>query len=264
MPGSCDTHVHIFGDPARYSVVEGALYQPRARSVAEYTTALAPCGVKRFVVVQPSCYGSNNRCLLDTLAEAGGIARGVAGLDHSTSREDFAACVEQGVIGARFNSSAAGAVKLDELAQMTPTLKDFNLHAELFVSTKQLLSVADFLECSGLTVVIAHFGPVDPNLGPDQPAIRTLERLLETGRIWIKLSAPYRHTKDMGWVAQRFVEINPERLLWGSDWLYIQHEDALGAGYQPCRDLAGWIADEAVRDLIFYQNPRALYGFDRW
>ena len=54
---------------------------------------------------------------------------------------------------------------------------------------------------------------------------RSLLRLLDTGRCWVKLSAPYETSKtgapkyeDVGRLAKALVKKAPERMLWASNW----------------------------------------------
>ena len=44
--------------------------------------------------------------------------------------------------------------------------------------------------------IIDHLGKFAGALDPDGPAIAVLFRLLDTGRVWVKLSAPYHADRD--------------------------------------------------------------------
>ena len=67
MTELCDSHVHIVGDLARYPMVAGRTYTPGVARLDELERVAAPAGVTRFVIVQPSFYGTDNRCTLDAL-----------------------------------------------------------------------------------------------------------------------------------------------------------------------------------------------------
>src|SRR5262249_17756627 len=107
-----------------------------------------------------------------------------------------------------------------------------------------------------------------------------IRRLIDQGRTWVKLSAPYvtttrgadgqaviDHTDDYSGatrVAQAFVAAAPERLVWGSDWPH----PGLGSDAKPndavLLDLLGpWTSNEAIRHRILVENPETLYGFTR-
>jgi predicted TIM-barrel fold metal-dependent hydrolase len=90
--------------------------------------------------------------------------------------------------------------------------------------------------------------------------------MLDTGRVWVKLSAPMRSTREefpyaaMKPFAQALVGHAPERMLWGSDWPHVQLNDRLMPNDGDLVDLlADWIPDEATRRRILQENPRPLY-----
>lgn len=67
--------------------------------------------------------------------------------------------------------------------------------------------------------------------------LEILCQTLREGNLWIKLSAPYRCSnlgpqyEDLRWIVRRFVDANPRRVVWGSDWPHTQrHESRNGRG----------------------------------
>jgi predicted TIM-barrel fold metal-dependent hydrolase len=94
-------------------------------------------------------------------------------------------------------------------------------------------------------VVVDHFGKPDPARGLADPGFQTL---LAAGRegapLLVKLSAPYRcHGAEVGPYAEALLDaLGPERLLWGSDWPWTQHE--AGMTYDRAFDwLVDWLPD---------------------
>ena len=78
-------------------------------------------------------------------------------------------------------------------------------------------------------IVVDHFGMFDPRLGLGQPGFRAIQRMLDSGRVWAKLSGPMRAAREeeypyasMTPYARALVQQAPERLLWGSDWPHVQ------------------------------------------
>ena len=49
---------------------------------------------------------------------------------------------------------------------------------------------------SGCALVVDHFGRLRPGLGKDDPEFSALLRTAESGRVWVKLSAAYRHSTE--------------------------------------------------------------------
>src|SRR5690606_12807406 len=67
--GACDTHLHIY-DP-RHPYCASAALRPAPATVAQYLAVRRALGLERAVVVQPSSYGTDNRCTLQAVAELG-------------------------------------------------------------------------------------------------------------------------------------------------------------------------------------------------
>ena len=83
--GAWDAHVHIFGPAERYPHVEKPHYTLPDGTLAQYRSLMPRLGIERFVIVQPSFYGCDNSCLLDTLVEVGDRARGVVMIEPDIS-----------------------------------------------------------------------------------------------------------------------------------------------------------------------------------
>src|SRR5205823_14307478 len=97
------------------------------------------------------------------------------------------------------------------------------------------------------------------------PAFGVIQRLVDKGRSWVKLSVTYDNTKDgppgyadITRVAQAYVKHAPERMVWGSNWPHPNEtskpDDALVFDL-----MAQWAADAATRNRILVQNPETLY-----
>jgi predicted TIM-barrel fold metal-dependent hydrolase len=112
--------------------------------------------------------------------------------------------------------------------------------------------------------VIDHFGRVDPRHGVWQPAFQALLRLVDSGKCWVKLSAPYRIDaapyRETALFARELVKRNPERMVWGTDWPHpdvaVVPEDA-----GLLETMFDWMPDAATRNRILVDNPAELYHF---
>ena len=67
-PQACDCHVHVYD--GRYPATPGARLLPPDASAGDYRALQRRLGTSRCVLVTPSTYGSDNRCMLDGLAAA--------------------------------------------------------------------------------------------------------------------------------------------------------------------------------------------------
>lgn len=263
-PLSCDCHVHVFGPFERFPLDRARKYTPDAATLEDYLKVAHALGTGRVVLVQPSVYGTDNACQLAAIRELGERARGVAVIDDATTDEQLIELNGAGFEGARLN--LAREADLGSLERLAARVKEYDWHVQLHLPAPSLLEIADRLLKLPTDFVIDHFGRIDPHEGPEQPAFQKLLDLLESGRCWVKLSAPYRVDLEgppyhrLTTFARELVKQNPERLVWGSDW---PHPDvAVLPEDQVLLDvLEDWVPDDDARRRILVENPAKLYGF---
>src|ERR1044071_966123 len=94
-----DCHHHIYD--AKYPVDPRATLRPGDALVEDYRAFQKRIGTTRNVLVQPSTYGTDNRCHLDALAAFGPTARMVAVVDDRASDEELQRMHALGVRGIR-------------------------------------------------------------------------------------------------------------------------------------------------------------------
>src|SRR5262245_46678128 len=97
----CDSHIHIVGPPERYPQLPSRSYLAGLATLERLREAGAARGISRFVVVQPSFYGTDNSLLLDSLDALGGDGRGVAVAEPGASPDVLADWSRRGVRGLR-------------------------------------------------------------------------------------------------------------------------------------------------------------------
>ena len=117
-------------------------------------------------------------------------------------------------------------------------------------------------------LVLDHFAAIEAERGVEQPAFRTLLRMLDGGRTWVRLSGPMRCTGEefpypsVTPIARALVAHAPERLVWGSDWPHVNMQGRIMPNDGDLLDLLlDWAPDEAVRNRILSDSARMLYGF---
>ncbi len=266
--GAWDTHIHII-DP-RFPLVEAPVYQPPVATVDSYRGVQRRLGLERVLVVQSSTHGTDHACLLDAIAQFGPSARGVAMVDASVTDAELRRLTEGGVCAARFLMTPGGVADWTEVRPLAARVVDAGWVVNLQIRGAALLERFDLIRRLPGRVVIDHmgnFGPIDP----DATGVRFLLRLLDTGRVWAKMSAPYAggamgpfpYAAATG-LAQMLVRHAPERLTWGSDW---PHTFLTQVHHQPAPDpaalfdlLLDWAADPAIRQMILVDTPNDLFG----
>jgi D-galactarolactone isomerase len=117
--------------------------------------------------------------------------------------------------------------------------------------------------------VIDHVGKFLEPVAPEHEAFRSMLRLLDTGRCWVKLAAYYETSKtgapnyeDVARLAKALIRHAPDRMIWGSNW---PHPSAPADNKPDDADLLDllldWVADDATRRKILADNPAELFGF---
>ena len=277
-PFATDCHIHVFGDPAQYPGAPGRVYTPVAAGLAEWRAIMEPLGFGRVVLVQPSAYGTDNRCMLDGLREAAGAARGIAVIDAATPQVELRAMHAAGVRGIRLNlttgMSPDPAAVPGMVREAAARVAALGWHLQVLVKGGWVDSLAEVIPALGVPVVFDHMAAMQAALGPGQPGLAALLRLLREGRCWVKISgadyvASRREAPEEALaIMQAMVEANPERLVWGSDWPHIGPVQGAGAPpvtYLPIDhgallDVLRRAAGEAM-GRILVDNPAVLYGW---
>jgi D-galactarolactone isomerase len=262
-----DTHHHIYD--ARYPVDPSARLQPPDATVADYLALQRRLGIERHVVVQPSTYGTDNRCLLDALSQFGTTARGIATVPDTVTDGELSALHEMGIRGLRFNLEYLVGVTASMMGPLSKRIEPLGWHIQVNATAAQLLAHRQLLQSLSSPLVIDHMGQVPQPDGAEHAAFRMVEALLASGRTWVKLSGPYLASRsgapqyaDAGRVALRYAELAAHRLLWGTDWPHpTQAADNKPDAACLLDDLTLWIPDESTRHRILVDNPARLYGF---
>jgi 2-pyrone-4,6-dicarboxylate lactonase len=267
-PGAVDAHFHLFGPAARYRFIENP---PYATGDALPETLIAKhevLGISFGVIVMGGAYGRDTSHLIDTLVRFPGRFRGIAVPPGELSSAEITRMHAAGVRGVRFASDAAGS----HVARIEPALAarvaDRGWHVQFLPRGTNLPDHMDRLLTLPNDIVIDHFGGVDASLGLDQPAFGALLRMLDSGRVGVKLSGPiYRSRREFPYediqpFAAALVRHAPERLVWGSDWPHLHlYGRAMPNDGDLLDLLLDWVPDERRRDAVLADNPRRLYGF---
>lgn len=266
-PGSCDTHVHVWGPFDRFPVAKGAPYIPPERTKEDLRALHARLGVARAVIVQTTVYKADNRAMLDAIASSDGAWRGVALVDESFGDAEYQALHDGGVRGVRFGflQHLGGVPDLALLRRTADRLREMGWHLVLHLDAASIVAFEELLRGLRVTVVVDHMGRVPVAEGMDHPAFRILLDLLERPEWWVKVSGAERISaagppfRDAIPFARRLIEAAPDRTLWGTDWPHPN------VRWEPDEadlvDLLPEFADAAALRRVLVDNPARLYGF---
>ena len=265
-PGACDSHCHIYGPFDRFPLPADRSFTPNLAPETALRRLHDHLGFERSVIVQSQGHGFDHRPLLAALATGAGRYRGVALIRAETTDAEIAEFHAAGICGARFHFMAhLGAPPAPAaMRAVMDRVRPYGWHMAIHVAGHGLVEHEAFIRAVDAPVVIDHMGR--PALDDEAP-MAALRRLLDTGRVWVKLSggdrlsvagAPYH---DVVPLARRLAAHAPERVLWGSDWPHVNlHAPMPDDG--DLVDLIGEIApSEAARRLMLVDNPTAFFGF---
>jgi predicted TIM-barrel fold metal-dependent hydrolase len=282
MPaGACDCHVHIIGPAGQYPMVPQRGYTPPEASVSDLHELRRRLGITRNVLIQPSFYGTDNRCMLDALAQLGDSARGVAVVAPDIGDIELAELDRRGIRGLRINLESgenrdprAAVAALDAIAGRIGHL---GWHIQIYAALPVIAAAADRIAALPVEVVIDHFGMAQARDGIRQDGFAALLDLVKARKAYVKLSAPYRISRqapgyaDAAPIARALIAAGPDRMLWASDWPHTDRvPDRPPLDIHPFRiiddhavlgGLAEWCGDKALERTILAETPAQLYRF---
>jgi D-galactarolactone isomerase len=264
-PGACDCHIHVFEDS--YPLAPTATFKPPHAPASAYQRMAATLGLSRVVVVQPTGYAFDNRCTLQAMAQIGTGARGIAVVPPEVTPAELERLDAAGVRGVRFMMLPGGVLPWDALEIIAAKIAPFGWNINLQLDGCTLPVHAPMLAGLPARLVIDHIGKFLSRTTPDSEAFASLRRLLDTGRCWVKLSAPYESSKsgppayeDAALLARALADRYPARCLWASNWPH--------PNVRPEPDNASLLAwalacmpEPATRHRVLVDNPAELYGF---
>src|ERR1051325_4159022 len=264
-----DCHHHIYD--AKYPVDPRATLRPGDALVSDYRSLQRRIGTTRHVLIQPSTYGTDNRCHLDALAAFGPTARMVAVVNDSVSTDELKRMHALGVRGIRFNLAQAGATTPEMMEPLSKRVNDLGWHIQINASAAKIMEVMPILERVASPIVFDHLAHIPQPAGVNDPLFAKVRGLMDKGRTWVKLSGAYADTKvgpptyaDSSAVACAYAAAAPERCVWGSDSPHPSEQSNKLPDDAVLFDLlTDWVPDEKVRRRVLVENPATLYDFPK-
>lgn len=281
--GGCDCHTHVFGPFDRYPLARERSYTPPPAPVEDLIARLDRAGLSRAVIVQPSAYGTDNRRTLDAVAAYPDRLRAVVVIDGTESDAVLAEMHEKGARGVRLNLISAGGPRgmtvAELLTRVGARIRPFGWHMQMYTDLDVVAENAAALSGLGVDIVLDHMAKVDATIGAAHPKFAVLADLLATGRFWVKLSGTYRVSREyygdaeVDALARALIALDPERMVWGTDWPHLANHSRVASAEPPTIDyhaidygrllslISAWTGSETVTAQILSRNPARLYDF---
>jgi 2-pyrone-4,6-dicarboxylate lactonase len=267
---SCDCHLHVFGDPARYpdrhpNPVHKSLEATWEDALAMHRTV----GFGRGVLVQPANYVTDHTYLKEALARVPrNNYRATGIIDDSVSDAELLRLHEAGMRGVRFNfvRQFKMAPSAESFARSLDRIRSFGWYTKLFIGADELPDYLEFFRPITTPILIDHMGRTPP----DHPAGKVVIEMLRRENVWIllgnghRMSAQAERWDDVVPFGRALYDAAPDRCIFGTDWPHT-HSQKEGGG--PEEDalidlLYRFLPDEKARRAVLVDNPARLHGFE--
>jgi D-galactarolactone isomerase len=266
-PGACDTHMHIYDQ--NVPPASGGPPLPGDFTVPMYRELQTRLGLERVIVVQPNAYQADNRVTLDAIRALGKNAKGVGVVKPGVTDAEIVHLTMGGICAQRIFQLPNGAVGFDGMDAVMARVHRFGWHANIQLDGRDLPKYEAQIKKLPGRFVIDHVGKFLDPVPTQHEGFRALMRLVETGRCWVKLSAPYEVSRtgppkyeDVARLAKTLVKYAPERMLWASNWPHPSApKDKMPDDANLLDLLLDWAPDDATRKMILVDNPADLYDF---
>jgi D-galactarolactone isomerase len=242
-------------------------FPPPDAPVDAYRAVQRQLGLTRTVIVQPNAYAFDNACTGDAVIALGATARGIATIRPDIGDAEIERLTRAGFRGARCYMLKGGLLSWDDVDAIAAKVAPFGWHVQLQFDGRDIPLHSDRIARLPAEAVIDHNGKFLEPVPPDHPSFRALLSLLDRGRCWVKLSAPYETSRsgppgydDVSALARALVAAHAERCVWATNWPHpnINPSPSSAAMLDLLLD---WAPDAATRRRILVDNPARLYGF---
>ncbi|KAF3002694.1 hypothetical protein E8E13_009986 [Curvularia kusanoi] len=287
LQSAWDCHVHCF-EPDKFPYKATRAYTPRPAPFAALVRDLVTSNVMLVqATIEQSFTGllEHLEACLDNPEHFPGRVRGTV-LASSENRLDALTDAEldrMHYLGVRcvrlhslYGTSNHGIgwiqTQLKELAQLQAVFKyKWSISAQL--SLKVWSELKDFIltdtDLATVSIVADHIGSATPS-DYGSPAFQDFVELLQSGRVYVKISAMHRRSPGdilaMQPIVDLFAKLAPQALLWGSDWPHVDtsgwEEAGPLEGADPASELAtlrSWLSEEQMQKILV-ENPERLFG----
>ena len=264
--GACDTHMHFYD-----TKIPGApgTFLPGDFTVPQYRELQKKLGLERVIVVQANAYADDNTVIVNAIKALGKGAKGVAVVKPDVKDAELERLTRAGICAVRIMTLHGGMLGFDVMDAVMKRVHPHGWHANIQLDGRELPKYEAQIKRLPGKFVIDHTGKFLEPVALDHEAFKCLLRLVDTGRCWVKLSAPYETSKtgapkyeDVGRLAKELVKRAPERMMWASNWPHPSMRKPAPPDDVALLDLlADWAPDAKVQKRILADNPAELYGY---
>ena len=271
---SCDCHLHVFGDPAKFPDRNpNPVHASREASWEDALRMHEAVGFGRGVFVQPANYTTDHSYLLEALARVpAGRYRATGIMDETVTDAALARLHAAGMRGVRFNfvRMLKRAPSPQSLQNAIDRIAQYGWYIKIFIGPEELPDTIETRRAiSKVPVVIDHMARLKPADGARDPAHDLVLDLLRRENFWVLLSNGARMSaQTRGWddvvpIGRQLFAAVPDRCLFGTDWPHT-HSHSEGGGPQESELIAllyRFLSNARARQAVLVDNPARLHGF---
>ncbi|MDG1275389.1 MAG: amidohydrolase family protein [Alphaproteobacteria bacterium] len=243
----------------------------------EYKALSQKLSVAGTVLLQPEDQGFDHQFLIKTISELNEVdknqgtskAFGVATLSLDSTDDELEELKASGIIAAQFIMTAGDEkYEWDEAERLAWRIHDLGWSVDLHMDGSDLHEVEQRLLSWPGYITLRHIGQFLRTKTLKQRGFKSLTRLIDRDKIWVKLSAPYQSSRrgliddpEVMEIAGALIKWAPERMIWGTNWPHLESTEELPNDSDLFRIFCNWIPEISRRKMILNENPSILYGF---
>lgn len=267
--GAVDAHCHVFGPGDVFPYAPTRKYTPCDAPKEKLWALRDRLGFERNVIVQATCHGTDNRALVDAIADSAGRARGVATVARDIGDEELLKLDAAGIRGVRFSfvRRLVDVLPHATLETIAERIQPLGWHLVIYVEAADLPELSGFFASLPGTVVFDHMARPDVTRDVHGDDFDRFVRLLvDHDNLWAKVSCPDRLTasgppgyEDVVPFARRVVETIPDRVLWGTDWPHPNLKSHMPDDGKLVDFIPKIAVGEEHQQKLLVANPMRLY-----
>lgn len=260
-----DCHAHIFHNGMELAPDAWA-HPAHEAPLEDYLACLDENGIDRAVLAAASVFGTNNDYALDATSALPQRLRTTVIVDLGTPKAQLREMARRGAVGIRLqwrSTPELPDLRSKEYRALFTAVADLGCHVQLHDNGARLPGAIAEIEPYGMPLVIDHYGRPSVDEGPSCAGFQSALAAIQRGNTWMKMSAGFRIGPEslVSELAEVLLhEAGPERLLWGSDWPFVDFEtDVTYAA--TIGQFERVVPDPDIRDRI-HASANALYFGD--
>lgn len=267
---SCDAHCHVFGPKSQFPYHTDSTYEPPDAGKEKLKKLHDILGIKRAVIVQASCHGTDNSATLDAIAASNGAYRGVCIANNSFRDNELQDLHNGGIRGIRFNfvKHLGGTPDLDDMKKVLDRVRHLGWHLVIHVNAEDIINFESFFSDINMDIVVDHMGRVPCNKGTEQKAFQILKDFMHKDNWWCKVCGAERISRegppftDSVPFAKELISIAPDRILWGTDFPHPNITRWMPNDGDLLDLVPLFAINEELQSKVLVENPARLYDFD--